>query len=361
MASIDLSEGGAYTNMKAALAAASGGTDTVDITGTWSAPDTTTGAVTTANVTVTTDSASANPGHSTGSPTHYQLQVGSGHSIQLDHSMTITGVDIGSQSTGVSDEIFRVNASNVTLTAKKCLFWFNSRNAEQDVLYTDSNSGLVAEFENCAFWNVYRSIVDHFSLTAETVTVKFNSCHGYDIGFSAIAGNRSGVYGASTTATGSISNVFMFNCVWHINTGNVFNASIVGTHNLTADRTLSSTTSGDWSTNVDTEALTDIGYSYTWTAGTPGVGSVIGVNDITGGAMDLRLQDHANNDAQDNHTDASGATLSMPSTDIIGTSRPQNTNYDVGFFEISVGGGGATGKSNPLSGPFGGPLAGPIG
>jgi hypothetical protein len=38
------------------------------------------------------------------------------------------------------------------------------------------------------------------------------------------------------------------------------------------------------------------------------------------------------------HSSSTGAGLTIPSTDIVGTSRPQNTNYDCGVFEIVAAG-----------------------
>ena len=58
--------------------------------------------------------------------------------------------------------------------------------------------------------------------------------------------------------------------------------------------------------------------------------------DITTGPYDFRLATNAYNEAQDMHTNASGAGISIPSDDILGTSRPQNTNYDCGAFEIEA-------------------------
>ncbi|MGD9314203.1 MAG: DUF2341 domain-containing protein [Desulfobacterales bacterium] len=71
---------------------------------------------------------------------------------------------------------------------------------------------------------------------------------------------------------------------------------------------------------------------------TPGASTWVVFEDITSSPYDLRLKDNAENDAQDAHTDASGAGISMPADDINGTSRPYNSNYDIGADEFVSGG-----------------------
>ncbi len=64
-------------------------------------------------------------------------------------------------------------------------------------------------------------------------------------------------------------------------------------------------------------------------------GDEVLVVDITTAPYDLTLVDDAtNNDAQDVHTHDSDHGLTIISTDIAGTSRPQNTSHDIGPFEI---------------------------
>ena len=79
-----------------------------------------------------------------------------------------------------------------------------------------------------------------------------------------------------------------------------------------------------------------------------GVGNFVIFRNIT--EYDYRLQDLGNskNVAQDAHTNTTGYGLSMVSTDIANTTRPQNTNYDIGCFEV-VAGASTCGPTSPLS------------
>ncbi len=78
--------------------------------------------------------------------------------------------------------------------------------------------------------------------------------------------------------------------------------------------------------------------SRTLTASTsPGTGDWVMVQNITT-APDLTLQSHAENDALDAHAVATAEGLTIPSTDIVGTSRPVNTDYDIGPFEYTTTG-----------------------
>ena len=52
------------------------------------------------------------PGYVDGSPDHYRVRNTSGHSFTVQEDCTFDGLDIESQSTGTSDECFRINADN---------------------------------------------------------------------------------------------------------------------------------------------------------------------------------------------------------------------------------------------------------
>lgn len=89
----------------------------------------------------------------------------------------------------------------------------------------------------------------------------------------------------------------------------------------------------------------------TVTDGAPGSEPQVLYNDITNAPFDLRLQDDALNTAQDYHANASGAGLTIgdftgSSIDIAGTTRPQNTDYDLGCFEVVSGAGPITAQVN---------------
>lgn len=339
MATVTLKQSaGDYSTLASAMSSRSGDGDIISIEGTWSVDDTTV-CTNSFATTVTTDTDSANPGYIPGSPTHYRLRNTSGHSITLTDNLVMTGVDVGSQSTGVSDELFRCSSGISALTLDKCILWFDSRTDQQDIVYTDI-AGLTVSLENCAAWNVYRAVFDSFDQDG-TNTFNSNCCSFYDVGNSITEGSRSGIVGVGQSANSPVVDVNIFNTKIHINTGAAINHASSSGGTVTSDQIISSTTAGDHLTGGSTtENTTNATWSAIWTAGTPSTGTYVAVNDITGGPMDLRLQDHADNDAQDAHTDASGAGLSMPVDDVVGTSRPQNTNYDMGFFEVVLAVGG---------------------
>lgn len=340
MAAISVQEGGGgdYTSLEAAVENASTvDGDVITISGTWSAREDTRIAVADA-LTIQTSGSSMHPGRPwTTGDTHYQHRSTSNTSGH--HSFTITdtgtivfdGLDIQHAGTGVSNEIFRNNVSN-TLTVKNCLLGFASRTDQQDIYYNEKVATVT--FEQCHFYNAYRAVLDLWTPDAGSV-ININSCTGYDIGYSTSSTSRSGLIGRSSDATSNTINIF--NTICHINTGALVSnpAGTNLTSNLHTVITNSATLVQNETLDTDTNNVT----SATITDSTASAAYIL--EDTTTSPFDLRLTDHANNTAQDNHTNGTGTGtgLSVPSTDIIGTSRPQNTNYDIGAFEIVAGGG----------------------
>jgi hypothetical protein len=337
MATLTLSDGGAYSSLNAASTAASTG-DTIRIEGTWAAADTTNCTISVADLTISCDADSKMVGYEAASPTNYRLKPTSGNAVLLNASGTVfDGIEIGSESTGVSDECVRINTSSVTVTAQNSLIYFGSRTDQQDLFYTNNKSGShVINLTNVIGYNAYRAVVDAY--IDQTFTVNINSCHFYNIGNTGSANSRSGVVGyrgGSGTAT-----VNAFNSLFHTaGSYPAFTGSSNTTSTLTIDRCITNyiefeNSGAQW----NTVNITNSTVSATW-ATSGAAGDYVVVANLTAGSEDLRLVDDANNDAQDKHSATSGAGLSMPSTDLLGTTRPQNTVYDVGAFEIVAGGG----------------------
>lgn len=330
--------GGDYTTLAAACAAASDG-DIISIEGTWSVDDT-------ANVTISdsisivADADSRFNGVVSSAPSHYRLRNTSGHSMQCATAskvITIDGIEIGSASTGVSDELFRINADNVTLNFKNSCLYFKSRTDQQDAVYIDSQSGCVVNFEQCFIWNIYRGVVDAYLSNA---TVNINSCHIYDVGFSTSEVSRGGVAGFYYNG---VVEVNIHNSLLHINTGSAISVAFSGS-TINGSITNTITNYADFDSNVigsNTNNLTfsNNAVSASWvTSYTSGDEVVFGGPLYSGTEYyDLRIVDDAGNIAQDSHITATASGLTIPSSDIAGTSRPQNTNYDVGAYEISSG------------------------
>lgn len=341
MGNININGSGSYSSLESAMNSASTN-DTINVTGTWSTPwDNTQVNFDVAGVTITADSDSTHPGYAVASPTHYAHRItGSGtsdHSFVMSVDGTIEKIEIGSENTGTSVELFRINANGVDLTVKRCLLYFKTRNSEQDIYYTNAKTTLTVAFENCHIWNAQRAVIDKYATATNDITASLNSCHCYNIGQTDVV--RVGIYGGYGPGTESVE---MFNCCLHLNTAsNVFKhstASAVGT--ATWDRCISNVsdyTSINWDTENDSGDNT---VSASWDD-TPAASAVV-PEDITSSSnyYDLRLQDDAYNIAQDAHSDASAdspGALSMPTTDIVGTSRA--TAYEIGGFTIAAAGG----------------------
>jgi hypothetical protein len=332
MAAISVQQGGGgdYTTLEAAVEAFSTADgDVITISGTWTIREDTRIAVSDAlTIVATGDSKQIGRPWRTGD-THYQHRsTSAGHSFTITDTGAVTfeDLDIILDHTGVSDEIFRNNVSN-TFTARRCLLGFAVRTDQQDVYYNEAVS--TALFEQCHFYNAYRAVCDIFAYDTGS-TIKFNSCTGYDIGYSTGGSTRSGVVGM-TGSTNTLV-VDMFNCIFHINTGSAITGHTSGaTLNcytvVTNQAQISAGGAGQLDTNTDNTVNAAIN-------DTDSSGNYILI-DTTTSPYDLRLFDNAtNNAAQDHSTNATGLGLTIPSTDIVGTSRPQNTNYDIGAFEV---------------------------
>lgn len=334
MAAISVQEGGGgdYTTLEAAVENASTGDgDVITISGTWTARENTRIAVTDAlTIVATGDSKQIGRPWDTGD-THFQHRsTSAGHSFTITDTgaFVIEDLDIILDHTGVSDEIFRNNISN-TFTARRCIMGFGVSGGtdQQDVYYNEAVS--TALFEQCHFYNVFRAICDVTAYDTGS-TIKFNSCTGLNIGFSTGGSSRSGVIGM-TGSTNTITND-IFNCVFEMNVGTVITGNTSGS------------TNNCYTVVTNASAMIDVGFIDTDTDNT--TSATINDTDSSGNYIlrdisspwDLRLLDSANNAAQDHATNASGLGLTIPSTDIVGTSRPQNTNFDIGAFEVVSGG-----------------------
>lgn len=343
MAVISVQEGGGgdYTSLEAAVEAASTvDGDIIEISGAWSAREDTRIAVADA-LTIRAIGAAKQIGRpwQTGD-THYQHRSTS----NSDHSFTITDtgsvifedIDIQHAGTGVSSEIFRNNVSN-TFIARRCILGFETRTDQQDIYYNENLT--TAEFESCHFYNAYRSVCDLYQHDAGSV-VNINSCTAYNIGFSTAYNSRSGLVGTYGAYAATVN---VFNTIAHIDAGGdnvVMNSDANTTVNMHS--VITNTTS-----LCNTALATDINNVVSATITDSTASSAYILSNLTSGAFDFRLVDHANNLAQDNHSNATGTGtgLSVPSTDLVGTARPQNTNYDLGAFEIAVGGSSSVSNS----------------
>ncbi len=332
--------GGNFTDLSTALADA--GTEngnTITIQGAWDDADTTTCTVSDNDITIVTDSSSKHIGRPHGgSETTYRLVPTSGHAITVNGTgLTVDGLDIKNASTGTSDEVFRhAPGATSTVTIKNSVLGFASRNSEQDVFYHDQNNDTIINLENCHFYSAQRAVVD-LATPSATITVNVNSCSTYDIGASNVP--RDGLVGCSGVG-GQTYYVNVFNTIVDLRAGSPMTCTATGTFVISVDRSITNVTT--WALNADTFNDGDNTESAT-IADTTGASAVI-FNDISTIPYDLRLQDHANNIAKDLHSDSAmddpvnGQSLSIPSTDLVGTSRV--AAYEGGAYTIPAAGGG---------------------
>ena len=344
--------GGNFTTLSACLAdAGTGDNDTINIEGAWDDPDVTECTVADDNLTIQTDATAKHIGRPwAATETTYRLwTTGSGNTFTVNNTgLTIDGLDIQNTSTGQSDEVIRDNLSDtLAITIKNSILGFPSLNAEQDIYFTDEDRDRTITFEQCMFYNARRAVIDFYDYgdVNPSATININSCSAYNIGHTDEGADRRGLVGLNLGADVAVADLNVKNTFVHTGTdvlpcnctnGDVYTISLEDCASNQA-----AFTDG----NENTLNETRVTYSVTFDESDQGAGSYIIVNDVDS-PQDLRLQDlgNANNMAQDSHTDATGAGLTIPETDIVGTSRPQNTNYDLGAFEIVA----AVGPSIPV-------------
>ena len=337
---------------------ATGHTITITTSGTGAADDTSAATISDTNLTIQTSGQAACDGHYDGGPM-YQLTVSGSHALTVGSSgCTIDGLVIQQTGTGASDEAIRANAS---VTVQNCVLWADSQDNQQDGIYT-STDGVTITAIQCFIFGFFRGGIHFQGLSAgDAVTINANSCGIWDCGdddesLDEAPGGIGVAVRPSDSATVNVQNTWAIDNDAGTNAAD-YNESVNGG---TATWNISNSCDSDGSiAGLGPDAGSGNTGSCTIVE-SAGAGSFeVIVNDITTQPYDLRLVDNANNDAQDAHANATAHSLTIPSTDIAGTSRPVNTNYDIGPYEVPAAG-GATNPKGPLGmalqGPFGGPI-----
>lgn len=326
MAILDVKQsGGSYSTLASALSSANAG-DTISIEGSWTVDDTNGATIADDNLTIQTDASSMHPGYWDETQQHYRLDISSSgaHSLTLDGSYTATidGLAIQYSGSGNSRECFRcMPGTSDAVTIKNSILYQTGSHGDSDCLYIGYNSSFgTVTLENCVVHGAPRKGL-HSQTGSGSGQININSCVFWDndVGIE-ISGSTSGlvidmhnsVLCGNTTTDFSGSTSEVFGCSYSIDSDN----SIAGSADSGTGRLASRTITDNVS---------------------PGAGDWVIVEDITSAPYDLRLVDNAENDAQDMHSTATAHSLTIPSTDIAGTSRPQNTDYDCGPFEITGG------------------------
>ena len=351
--------GGDHSTLNSALVAAAPG-DTISIEGTWTIDDTTAASIVDDNLTIQTSSGSKHPGHWDESLNHYRLVVSDGsHALTLSGAYTVTvdGLAIEQAGTGDSDEVFRVEPdASDTATIRNCLLQCSTNTDAQDCVYTGFNKTIgVVTVENCMIWGAARAGVDpqNYQSANHDGTININSCTiwlcGRDPSPDSIGTLGGGIISYVATGAGNGAgftiNVHNTICVENDTGGSVggddpadYRELVNGGGTGLGAFNVSFSIDSDASIASDTDGGTGNLASRTATDNTsPGGGDWVIFEDITSAPYDLRIVDNDEDDAQNMHSTATAHGLTIPSTDIVGTSRPQNVNYDCGAFELSVG------------------------
>jgi hypothetical protein len=351
--------GGDYSSLSAALSAASNG-DVISIEGTWTVDDSSAATISD-DVTIETDEDSKHPGYYDTSQNHYRLRhTGGSHALTLSGSYTATidgVVIVQASSGGTSDECFRcVPGTSDTVTIKNSILICELNVLQQDCIYTGFGTAIgTVTVENSILYGAARAGIhsqNNYQYSSDSGTINVNSCAIWNCGrwddgspgFGDIGGgiqvsaNDYGNYSnfdisvhntivvENDTGTGGVASVspadYHFSNAYASSNNNDANWQI--SYSMDSDNSIASRDSGGVG-NLASRTATD--------STSPGTGAWVIFEDITTD-YDLRLVDNAENDAQNAHLVATAEGLTIPSTDIVGTSRPQNTNYDLGPFEI---------------------------
>jgi len=369
--------GGDFLTLNAALSDVAIDTNHfIEIQGSWTNDDTAACTVADTGLTIRTAGTSKHAGlvvnDGASSEGHYRLvKTSGGHCITVNQTgCTINDLVVKQGQTGASDECIRMAASGgATLNINSCIIWgsVGGSSNDQNGIFA---SGITCTINvtNCQVYGFSRSGICSQGGANATITYNINSCSIWDNGYD---DNDYDTGGCATKQSNSNATT-----LW-----NIYNTICVGNHTSSAN-TGNATNAADFNDNAASGSTVtwnidySIGSDLSLSAQDSGaVGSLEQHNhtddntkssdgdwvifeDITSTPFDLRLQSHTYNEAENMHSTGTGAGLSIPSTDIVGTSRA--TAYECGSFTIAVAGGGANPKGplgHPFLGPFGGPIA----
>ena len=279
-------------------------------------------------------------GYNQGSGTHmcHECNTGSSHCWLLEVPTVLDGLVIKQYAGHDSDEGVRVASGGTGSTIKNCIIYTGLTNADQDCIYC-GDWDCVINIENTFLYNARRAGVNMQSystsngrtqvLNAKCVVVVHTGTHD--------AETEAGFHGR-TEAFGDSLTMNLFNCMSFdaVNASCYTQKAEAGSQTWNIDYCIDDDNSiagvvDNGTGNLASRTLADTDQ---------GSGSYVIVGETANGSQDFRLTDlgNAKNNAQDAHTASTGpnSSLSMPSTDLVGTSRPQNTNYDIGAFEIEA-------------------------
>jgi hypothetical protein len=349
--------GGDYSSLNAALAAAE---STITIDQAWTARDDTAATVT-ADCTITVSGGALHSGYFLESDDHYRLSVTAAHCLTINgaYTVTITGMAIHNRGVGSSEECIRcVPGTSDTVTLNQCILVCDGIIEQQDCIYAGFNTSIgTITLNNCTLQGAARFGIhsqNNYSTSSQSGTINVNHCtimdNGRDTGPISVFEVGGGIgFTKNTSGAATSFAINVFGCVVVENdAGSPYSSAAPqdfydnnqsGNASFTAWN-VSYSIDSDGSISTDTDGGTGNGASYTATESTtPGAGNWVIIEDLTSSIWDCRLVDDTDNDAQGFHSTSSAHGLSVPSTDIVGTTR--SSPYDAGSFRASPAGGAA--------------------
>jgi len=326
--------GGDFTTLATALSdAGTTAGDIITIQGSWTIDDTANCSVNDDNITVqiASDNASYHNGVYNESDNHYRLAcVTNGDECVevFNTGCVIDGLVIFQDSTGNSDECIRMSNTGGTITVKNCIIRGTSQ-SDKDGIYA-ANIACTYNIDNCIIYDFARAGTHgQMSSTAITQTWNINSCSIY----------RCSLQGSESDGGGIGISRANFEITYIMN---VYNTWVLDCNSANSDDFNESGSSGAVTWNIDNCISSDTSISSrdsgavealesrtirTATAG----GDEVLVNSLSGTFDLLLIDDAVNNDAQDAHSNTSGAGLSLPTLDITAQTRNRGSGkVDIG-------------------------------
>ena len=321
-----------------------GAGETITIQGAWDNPDTVEVDISTnCIITATGDARVTTASHAAGG-THYRLHGDGDHCITIADATaetSIDGIEIKQVGSGASDECIRLADDGGVLTITNCILSSAYAEVDQDGIYAGLISCTV-NLENDIIYSFQRAGCQAQIYTydsGKTQTWNANSCSFTKCGINGeTSGGAIAVDADHVTETYSINahNTWGFCSFANNDTFNEYDAGANVTwgisYSIDDDGSITDRDAGavNCQENVTIEDTDQ------------GAGAYVIVNgDIDGAApWDLALTDLDNtkNVAQDEHAVKTAEGMDIPAADIDATARPDNTNYDVGAYEVDTGG-----------------------
>lgn len=277
--------------------------------------------------------------------TNHSLSTTANRSLEINNTgCTIDGAIIEQTSTTASNECIRVATTGLTTTVINSILHCPNNTSDQDGIYLGGIAGTV-NTENCIVIGAGRAGFNAQQFSgSNTQTWNIISATIWNCGRFSGELDGGGVVSWAEAAGATNNHNVQNSLVVDSNTGdnddfaNAVDGSQSGTRTWNIDNSGCSDTS---ISTLDGGAVNAL-ESLVVVEGNPASGEV-GFTDTTSSPFNLTLfDDSADNAAQDRHATATGAGLTIGAyvtgtEDIAGTTRPVNTNYDLGAFEVSAG------------------------